>query len=98
MRKTSPGRYRHVKGGEYFVLFEAIDATNGQHDRKVVVYANGTWDSVFLRTLQKLQKLQKLGRGKTFVRDAEEFRQQVVDPKTNKLVRRFSKIAVRKSR
>lgn len=78
MRKTSPGRYRHFKGGEYLVLFDAIDVTNGQRDRKVVVYANRS--------------------GKTFVRDLVEFKQQVVDPKTNKLVRRFSKIAVRKSR
>lgn len=33
-----PGIYTHIKGGQYEVLYNAVDATSGREGRRVVIY------------------------------------------------------------
>jgi len=51
----TPGLYRHFKGGEYLVLFEAKEATNGR-DESVVAYASLTDGKVYTPVLKEFEE------------------------------------------
>ncbi len=68
---TSPGIYRHYKGGLYRVLFNATESTNGPHNgRELVVYVSLAKGAIRVRAEDEFHE--GAGDGARFVRVGDE--------------------------
>jgi hypothetical protein len=50
------GEYVHYKGGRYFVIATATDATNTEADRRVVVYRSLSDSAVYVRDAEEFSE------------------------------------------
>lgn len=61
---VKPGLYKHFKGNKYLVTGRAIDATNGESDRHMVIYVSLVNGKTFVREEKEFSELIDMRTGK----------------------------------